>query len=337
MKRFLIHIFLLLAIPVIILACIYVITDPFKTLKPFSLDYFDDTNRDYLSTELFLMNDSIYHYDSFVLGSSRCGGINTYHWKKYLPEGSSPFLFQSWGETITGIGQKLSYLDKSGTEINNALVLIDIPSSFARNQQSKDPLFIHSYKVTGQSWLGHQICLFRNFMGKPSVWIKSIKSFLSNVHPPVGFDVVTNDWDGHNKERDLDLQPAMDSLKICSAHTRDVFFKSVAEASNEQTVSDKLITDQLKHQLLLIKDVFDKHHTNYMIIITPAYCYTHPTIHPDDLNVLIDTFGAEYVYDYSGVNEISSNCYHFSDPNHFDLSAGWKMIEEIYNPKAHQK
>ena len=44
----------------LLLAVIYLVTDPYKTLRPFSLEYFDSTNRDYLSSELFLMRKTAF-------------------------------------------------------------------------------------------------------------------------------------------------------------------------------------------------------------------------------------------------------------------------------------
>ena len=70
MGRFLKQISLLLFVPLLLLAAVYFVTDPYKTLRPFSLTYFDSTNRDYLSSELFVLNYPEQTYDSFIFGSS---------------------------------------------------------------------------------------------------------------------------------------------------------------------------------------------------------------------------------------------------------------------------
>ena len=75
MGRFLKRILLLLLVPVLLLAAVYFVTDPYKTLRPFSLTNFDSTNRDYLSSELFLLNADEQRYDSYIFGSSRGCGI----------------------------------------------------------------------------------------------------------------------------------------------------------------------------------------------------------------------------------------------------------------------
>ena len=54
-------------------------------------------------------------------------------------------------------------------------------------------------------------------------------------------------------------------------------------------------------------------------------------INAKDLEILQDIFGQDKVFDYSGKNDITTDCYNFSDPNHFGLSVGWQIIEDLYN------
>ena len=332
MKKFLIRIISFVGIPIVVVLIVYLITDPFKTLRPFSFQYFDGTNRDYLSSELFLRNDSIYHYNSFIFGSSRCCGFNTYHWKHYLPIGARQYLFQAWGETLTGIEQKIDYLDKNGNSIDNALVLLDIPSTFNKVQLPKKVLSIKDYKFSGQSKLGFQSCLFWGFVQKPSKWFISIKQYLKPVPMEIFVDTVTNDWGSGNRYADISVQPQKDSLNSCTAKSKAVFLKQIEGKSDvDLRESRPLITQTFLNQLKHIKAVFDKHRTDYRIVISPAYCYTHPRINAEDLRILQEVFGKDKVFDYSGKNEITTDCYNFSDPNHFGLSVGWQIIEEIYN------
>lgn len=331
MKRFLIRVLSFVGIPIMVLLAIYLITDPFKTLRPFSFQYFDNTNRDYMSSELYMRNDSIYHYNSFIFGSSLCCGFNTYHWKHYLPLGSRQFLFQAWFETLTGIEQKIDYIDKKGNSIENAIILIDIPTTFAKEQLPKSPELIKHYKFSGQSKLAYQLYMFYYFSQKPSKWISSIKKRKYHKVEEFFADTVSNDW-GPNRYLDFSIQPPKDSLSDCSARSRAVFLKQIENKSdNDLQESEPLITEKFYKQLLHIMDVFAKHGTDYRIIISPAYCYTHPKINKNDLIILQNIFGKDSVFDYSGKNSITTDCYNFSDPNHFGLSVGWQIIEDIYN------
>lgn len=331
MKRFLIRILSFIGIPVLVLLAVYLMTDPFKTLHPFSFDYCDN-NRDYISSELFLRNNPKYHYNSFVFGSSRCCGFNTYHWKHYLPEGATQFLFQAWGETLTGIEQKIDYIDRNGNDIDNVIVLFDIPNVFSNNQLPNGVLLIKHYKFSGQSKVAFQFCLFYGFIQKPSKWFSSIKQYINPVTNTFTSDTISNDWNNSNKDLDIIYQPKKDSLLFCSLKARQAFLKEIEEKTESDLKSSRpQITPSLLKQLKHIKSVFEKHHTNYKIIISPAYCYNHPAINKEDLKIIQNVFGKDKVFDYSGKNDITTDYNNFSDPNHFGLSVGWQIIEEIYN------
>lgn len=332
MKRFLLRIMSFIGIPFLVLLVVYLITDPFKTLRPFSFHYFDETNRDYLSSELFLKNDPVYHYNSFIYGSSRCCGFNTYQWKNYLKSGARQYLFQAWSETLTGIEQKIDYLDKNGNSIDNAIVLFDIPGTFGKQQLPKEVLSIKHYRFSGQSKLAFHARLFEGFAQKPSKWFSSIKQYFNPSIKVFPADTIGNDWGINNRNLDISVQPPKDSLTSCPATVKSAFLKEIEGKTDlDLKENEPQITSAFLVQLNHIKTVFDKHHTDYRIIISPAYCYTHPKINAKDLEILQDIFGQDKVFDYSGKNDITTDCYNFSDPNHFGLSVGWQIIEDLYN------
>ena len=327
MKKFLITLGLSFLIPIIVLVSLYIWTDPFRTLKPFSLHYYDVTNRDYLSSELYLKNNPTYHYDSFIFGSSRACGLNSYHWKQYLPDSARQFVFQGWAETITGIKQKLEYIDEQGEKINNALILLDLPSSFSEQQEPTKVLSIKHYKFSKQPFLLFQFRLFNGFV-KPSFISQSIRDRNLDRYEWIGFDTISNDWESTNRYK-FNECPSKDSLKNCTEWTREVFFKQISQIEFQQ-ISKPLITKDKELILQKIKLIMDKHNTNYSIIISPGYYLTNPIINPADLNILYNTFGESNVYNYSDYNYLTSDYNNFSDPRHFGLYVGWHIIEDIY-------
>ena len=240
MKRFIITISLSIVIPLILLAGIYIWTDPFRCVHPFDINDVDATNREYLSTELFLRNYPTYHYNSFIFASSRGGGLNTYQWRQYLPKGAQPFLFQAWGESLTGIELKMEYLSEHDVPIDNVLLLFDIPSSFEDvNQLPHEALSMKHYLFTGHSRFGYNAMQFFNFIQKPSLWKNSIMNRLNHVRVPCTSDTITNDWERDNQFNYTELPP-QDSLKNCSAMTRRAFFEKLAHSNNEVSVSEPL-------------------------------------------------------------------------------------------------
>ena len=323
MGRFLRKIAILLFVPLLLLAAVYFVTDPYKTLRPFSLTYFDSTNRDYLSSELFILNSKDIDYDSFIFGSSRACGINSYHWVHYLPEGSRQFVFQAWGETVTGIDQKVKYLDETGISIKNALILLDVPRSFGKVQEPTKALSIKDPAISKQPKFVHESILFWNFIQKPSQWIQAIKNR--------GFDTVSNDWEKGNKNLDISIQPPPDSLKKLSQVAKNAFLKDLT-VNGGISISVPLITNVLVQRLESIQSVFEQHGTSFRVIVTPGFCYKDSAISPIDLAILESIFGSENVFDFSRKNELNSDYNNYSDPSHFGLGVGWRMIEDIYNP-----
>lgn len=339
MKRFLFTIVVFVGVPVLLLSGIYFLSDPYKILRKFSLEYFSDANRDYLSSELFLRNYPQYQYDSYIFGSSRCCGINTWHWRKYLPEGSSQFLFQAWGESLTGILQKVSYIDRSGYKIKNAIVLIDYPGAFGKAQLPTDMISIKHPTFSGMSRLQFHVIMFWNFLQKPSQWWNAAKSLGSRGEVSIAeFDVVSNDWEKSNREASFGTPPLKDSLKNCGERTRQLFLQEIkGKSDSDLKVSDPVITQEFVSMLLELKTIFNRHNTDFRIAISPAYCYTNPKIAQKDLSLLQDIFGKDKVYNWSGKNELTSDYNNFSDPNHFGLYVGWWMIEQMYNLKSNSE
>jgi hypothetical protein len=330
MKKFLLVIFLTLGLPILLLMAVYVWTDPFCNLRGFDINNVDATNREYLSTELFLRNKDNYSYDSFVFASSRGGGINTYTWKMYLPEGAQPYLFQAWSETLMGIQMKMQYIQENKIPMRHALVLIDIPGTFAKKQLPSESLSIKHYLFTGQPRWVYNGIQFYNFIQSPSLWVNSIEGTLKHEKCPFTSDTITNDYDVKNKG-DYAILPAQDSLKYCSNMTRQTFFDKIANKSEQDIqMAQPIITDAFVSQLRDIKLIFDQNKTDYHILITPAYCYTSQYINSADLCILQEIFGYDRVHDYSAPNELNMDYNNFSDPAHFDLHTGYIMLQDIY-------
>ena len=309
---------------------IYLWTDPFKCLHEFDMSDTDQTNREYLSTELFLRNYEQQRYNSFIFGSSRGCGMNTYRWKTYLSDQARPFIFQAWSETLTGIELKLDYLDRNQVSLDNVLIMFDIPGAFEKQQLPSKALSMKHFAFTEKSRGSYNVMQFFNFLQKPSLWVSSVKKTLKKEKLFCVSDTLSNDWD--NQSRFLcDVIPRQDSLKGCSAISRDEFLHRIASLTDDDIeVSEPLITASFEDKLRHIMDILERNHTDYYVILTPAYCYTNPTVNPSDLEILKAIFGDDRVFDFTGKNEMTEDYNNFSDPNHFGQRVGWMMLEKVY-------
>ena len=324
MKKFLRNILLVIGIPVLIVFGLYWVTDPFKVNRPFTLDNASDVNREYVSTELFLKQYPKYKYNSYIFGSSRACGLNTYVWKDLLEnphlqnDTVSQFLFQAWAETIVGINQKVRFLDKNNIQIKNALVLIDFGSSFQKN--SFKALDIKHFELSGQSKFGFYKSFIMAYYEKPSKVIKSVADlFDTSIKEPI-FDTISNDHDKSNKYGRLECP--MPNYTVSKS-------KFPNKRAVEELFAQQNITSEYEEILKEIKEIFIKHNTYYKLFVTPEYSQIN--INQCDLKILEDIFGKENVSDFSGKNSITEDKYNFMDVNHFDANAGWDILHAIYD------
>ncbi len=330
MKRFLKCIGLFVGIPVLLLLGLYIWTDPFKCIHPFDVRDVDNTNREYLSTELFLRNEESQHYNSFIFSSSRGCGMNAYRWKTYLPAEAHPFIFQAWSETLTGIEMKMSYLDKHQVPLDYVLIMLDIPGAFKKEQLSHEAMTLKHFIFTGKSRVSYNAIQYFNFIQKPSLWVSSVRKKVKGSKTACHSDTITNDWSKRNKYCYAEI-PEQDSLKDCSETTRQTFLSKIAHRKKDEVVvSEPLISVSFENQLRHIKTILDGNKSDYYVILSPAYCYTNPAVNPADLEKLKEVFGADRVYDFTGKNGMTDDYNNYTDPNHFGQRVGWMILEKIY-------
>lgn len=333
MKRFLKCVGLFIGVPLLLLLGLYVWTDPFKCIHPFDVNDVDNTNREYLSTELFLRNEKSQHYNSFIFSSSRGCGMNAYRWKTYLSSDAHPFIFQAWSETLTGIEMKMSYLDEHQVPLDHVLIMLDIPGAFKKEQLSHEAMTLKHFIFTGRSRLSYNAIQYFNFIQKPSLWWSSLRKKVKGSKVVCHSDKITNDWNKNNKNSYLEI-PVQDSLRDCSEISKQTFFSKIAHRKNEGVVvSEPLISKSFEGQLDHIKAILDRNKSDYYVILTPAYCYTNAAANPSDLEKLKTIFGEDKVYDFTGKNEMTDDYNNFTDPNHFGQRVGWMILETIYGSK----
>ena len=105
-----------------------------------------------------------------------------------------------------GTCRKLNYLDSHGVSLKNIIILIDIPSSFVKEQESYKAITIQHYDITGKSKLFYHYNMFLAYL-KPSEIFKSIKDKILCNRKSVKFDTISNDWNNGNRESYLTPPP----------------------------------------------------------------------------------------------------------------------------------
>ena len=333
MKKFLKKIFIFF-LPLIIIFIVYIRTDPFKVIRNYKI-YLSDyimLDRGFVSAKVFLRNYKKFRYNSFIFGSSRSCAFTAKEWQKYLDEGSIPYSFGAWNETIEGIYRKIKLIDSINNPINNVLLIIDTDYTFKK----KNSLKYEHYLVSGKSLFKFHFDYFVLYIRKlwlipASVDYELFHKKRKYMHHFIGMkpgdlDPVTNDWLPKSEEYIL-----KDSIEYYR-NADKIFYKRPAT----QQEAPPQIDIAARKILLKMKNIFDKHNTRIKIIISPLYDQVR--INHKDLDVLREVFGRNNIYDFSGINDITNNVYNYNnDVKHYRKRTANKILTMIYKKNNREK
>ena len=336
MKLFLKKIFIFF-IPLFIFSLIaigtFYVFDPFKILKHYN-EYKNSVisyNEDYIATERYLKNKN--HYNSFIFGSSRAGcGFQTDSWAKYLKKDDFPYSFAASNESIYGIIGKIRLINEEKRPMNNVLLVIDTDVTFKKFTNSTGHIYIKHplvSKETKQAFISEYLkdyiftgfCIayldYKCFHTKRS-YMTGFLNFKADPNEKyIAFNVknkekqIQTDKDGYYKKR------------------KKLFY--VRDSNDNEKVLGKQIVPQGVEFLKEIRGIFKKHNTNYTIIISPLY--DQKKINQNDLDILIEIFGKENVYDFSGKNYITNQKNNYYEPSHYRTCVGDEILRVIHQNK----
>ena len=181
MKRFLKYL-LLFILPFVILFLPFVVTDPFKVLfhyEDYYVDngkgYYINTNRSYVSTQMYIQNKDRYNYDSFIFGSSRSGYYLVEDWKKYLPDTASCFHFDGYGESLYNTYHKLKFIDGQ-SPISNAIFCVE-RDFFYQDKQEYGHLWILPPCLVKNNFAKFHMAFVRAYLN-----LKFLHAYLDYLH-----------------------------------------------------------------------------------------------------------------------------------------------------------
>ena len=330
MKTFIIKTFYF-TIPFILVLLFSIYLDAFKVFKNYD-NYFDDNfiglNREFVCTETYNKHRATEKFDSFIFGSSRSHAFKCQEWSKYLDEGSSAFHFDASGDGVYGVSNKVQYIDELGDSIKQALIVVDreflirtknrdTHKSISPTQLSKESNFKFYFTfIKAQLNLKFIIAyldysLFkthRNYMG----------TFIRQSKYPFRNNKVNCDiWYGYDEH-----------IKIDSLGYYNNLIQQKVFERTKRSFSEYEITQLGIKQLNIIKDIFNRHNTNYKIIISPVY--DQVPMENNQLQLLVQMFGIENVFNFSGENSYTEYIHNYYESQHYRPHVANDILKTIY-------
>jgi hypothetical protein len=317
-KRIFLKIFLA-SLPVLAMLAFYLIADPFLILYDYD-DFFLtgkrhlELNEDYVQVENYIKYSKKEKYDAYVFGSSRSAAFTPEEWKKRVP-GINPYYFGVASESLYGVEAKVNYIDKVGAEIKHVLLISDA-DLLSMNKNQPGHLFRKHPLISGENPLNFHLTAMLDFF----TW-EGVTSYLKLPPPPPPGkkDAMPN---YKNPDAVIDENP-----KAYYDGIKDMFY----ERSGKTEYYDHVILGPEQQQLTNIQKILKKHNAEVKVVISPMY--DQKKIDTTDLRFLQKLFGAENVYDFSGINVLTESMYNFYEPRHYRPFIANRVMDIMYLKK----
>jgi len=307
----------------------YFYFDPFKVIRSYN-DYSYTsiiTNRDYISTTMFVKNNKKYGYNSFVFGSSRALAFTPNSWLRYLSADDKPFMFDASGESIYGIDTKLKYLNSVHATIKNVLIVLCKDVSFRNSKNHEGHLFIKHPLTSGESELNFHAEFLKAYLNPKFLFnfysyqiLGEYKPFMADYieNRKLVMDTITNEVTIIDQEAEISQDPDAYYLK-----RKELFY----ERKGEQTDSVQRINHSQLIMLEEIKGILEENKTNYRVVISPLY--DQVKFSPDDMRILKNVFGV-HLFDFSGKNKFTDSITNYFETSHYRPAVGDSILKIIY-------
>lgn len=334
MKNFIVKI-TTFCLPLILLVITYVTTDVFKVIyhyDPFFTDsyYYVAVNRAYGSTMTYINQDPKYHYDSFIFGNSRSLFYEIDTWKKYLPKKSACIHFDEAFGSISGVSDKVAFIDKNGGQLKNALLVID-HELLSRLEQKDNylvisPPILKNYRNIIDFHKQHFIAFFN------LTFLVALADYnMFGVFRPYMQNYIDNSHSTYLPQYN-EIQKPFAEKKIAEGVYYDAeLLKSFENVQEPGSYSLEELSIEEIECLKDIKEIFNKHKTSYKIVISPLY--DQVKLNRKTYHILCSIFGKENIYDFSGVNKWTKDYHNYYEILHYRPCVAAEIMDIIYNSK----
>lgn len=340
MKKFATYLFLFL-LPLIVIMLPFFIGDPFKILHHYDRYYPEDgqplylnINRSYVSTRMYIQYKDSFQYNSFIFGSSRSEHFLVKDWKQYLPDSASCFHFDGYSDPLYSIHKKILFLDKQHAPIDNVIICFDAENLAKSSPIDNDhlralpPLLDYSWSTFEMFYKTHLNVYF-----EPHFYVSYIDFLLHRQIKPYMtewgiWDIKPSYYILRYNEREEKL--ADDTYP--ESHYSPNLLAAFESAQSEKGIPYDHILNAVSISMLQeIADVFEKHHTDYKIVLSPMY--DQRPLSAIDVTTLEQIF-EERIYNFTGENIWNSDYHNYNDPAHFSDRVASKIMQIIYEPDS---
>ncbi len=330
MRKFIRNILLFVS-PIFLLLVAYIYTDVFRVIHHYD-PFYDDTNfvwsnRSYGSVMTYINQQPKYHYDSFIFGNSRSLYYEVDEWKKHLPAGSSCIHMDESVGSVSGVRDKIRYIDKSGGELKNALLVIDWQLLNLTECPESHITITPPILKDNDNLLMFHLKHFLAFLNPQFLLAVTDYSLFRTFRPYMSSMILDRIIPYDTKYNEFSYPMLEESIQK-GTYYDDELVRYFSRKQWPGTYSHEQLSEQSIVYLKEIKEIFDKHQTSYKIVISPLY--DQRKLRRETYRTLCGIFGKDHIYDFSGVNAWTSDYHNYYEPSHYRPKVSAEIMNRIY-------
>lgn len=332
MKKFILQL-LIFSSPFMILVLLAIYVDIFGVLgeyKPYKNDKFLASNREWICTRMYDKYRKSHKFNSFIFGSSRSQAYKCDEWGKYLDNQAHVFHYDAAGEGIYGFSNKVKYIDTQGDTIKNALIIMD-RDFLTRTVNREGHLFVSPPCLSKESELAFYGAFLKASINPYFLFVYCdyhifytyrdyMEGVIINSKYPYQEDTING-----NSYYGADREIKEDSM----AYYQGLIQKGVFYERPPKEIAPCEISALEIQQLKEAKAIFNRHHTQYKIVISPIY--DQVPLEDAQVQLLNQIFGKENIFNFSGKNRFTDNISNYYETSHYRPHVANEILGLIYN------
>ncbi len=333
MKKFLSRLLLFLS-PVLIHLIVYIATDPFMILRRYDNYYTENRfhlalDRDYVSTTTYAQQQNRYHYDSFIFGNSRSIFYEIQDWQRHIGQECRCYHFDAASESLYGVWKKIKYIDQNNGHIQNALLIMD-HSLLKQHQPNTDSHLFYPAPAleNNRNIIGFHLTHWKAFANLKLLYAFTDYALSKKSKPYMSSNFLLDFFNGSYDVTTNEIQETDLEAKIAEGCYYTSEKMNIFKGKQTPKIHPAVIEEAQRGMLEEIKSIFDKHQTDYKIVISPLYSQIR--LHGDDLAILEHIFDPKHVADFSGVNEITTDYRNYYEDSHYRPHVSRYIMSKIY-------
>ena len=332
MRLFIFRIFRIIFFPFILIVLTVIIWDPFKVFFTYE-DYYTNNmitgNREHICLKLLKKRE--FEPTSFIIGNSRSLSFRTNYWATKISQNPSDcFHYDASGMGVYRVKNAIRFIDNQ-TTIKNVLLIIDT-DFFQEISIPKGHLFIQPPEVSEIYELFYYWSFIKASFDPTFIFCNTLYELSGNYYDFMGYYIAKskNSHIGINHTADFTFSFEKDIKNDSAAYYQNLIEKGVFErVHNVPTVSEKMINSKQLEFLNEVKEIIESNNAQIKIVISPLY--NQLIFNKNDLQILMELFGENAVFDFSGKNEITSDFTNFYEASHYKPYVANEIMDFIYD------